>query len=112
MKEIQGYMNKISQRNRMHMSEPPSPLLRQELHLLKQKEMPAKLTQVWAVTMEPATLIEKRDSHLQLSPIASVDKEAGKPLHGDRARSLTELMKASPLGSMSMSSEPVSARQR
>lgn len=94
------------------MSEPPSPLLCQELHLLKQKEMPAKLTQLWAVTMEPATLVEKRDSLLQFSPIASVEEGAGKPLHGDRAWSLTELMKASPLGSMSISSEPVSARQR
>lgn len=94
------------------MSEPSPPLQCQEVHLLKHKKTPAEPTQVWAVPTEPASLGEKKESILQFSPMASVAKEAGKPPHGEGARALTELMKASPLGSMSMSSEPVSARQR
>jgi len=92
-------------------SEPPPPLRSQDVHLLKQKETPAQPTQVWTVPKEPASLVQK-ESILQFSPMASVDKEADKPLQGEWARALTELMKASPLGSMSMSSEPASARQR
>lgn len=59
--------------------------------------------------MEPVSLVGRVQP--AFPPVASADKAAGRALPGEGAEALTELMKARPLGSMSMSSEPVSARQ-
>lgn len=90
------------------MSEPPTPPLCQEACLLKQRGMTAKPAQSCSLgASQPC----RKEPLLLFSPMASVDKETGKPQHGAVAWELTELMKASPLGSISMSSEPVSAKQ-
>lgn len=81
------------------------------MHLLKQKETLGKPTQDRAVPKEPARGAEK-EPVLRVSPLPSADSDGGQPLRREGARALTELMKASPLGRMSMSSEPLSARKR